>query len=379
MDAIRPFHLDVPRDQLDDLAQRLDLTRWPERETVDDWSQGVPLSALQELLDHWRRTYDWRACEARLNTFGQYVTEIDGLDIHFLHVRSPHEHARPLILTHGWPGSVVEFLDAIPLLTDPTAHGGQAQDAFHVVVPSLPGYGFSGKPDRTGWNVARVAQAWAVLMDRLGYERWYAQGGDWGAIVTACIGAQAPKGLVGIHLNMPMARPTAEDRADPDTEVLAALNAGKHYMEWDSGYSKIQATRPQTIGYGLVDSPVALASWIYEKMWAWTDNAGRPEDALSRDTILDNIMLYWLAASGASAARMYWESFDAIGRTGEVGVPSAVSTFPREITKAPRKWAERLLRNIVYWHAAEKGGHFAAWEQPEIFAREVRAGIAAIG
>jgi pimeloyl-ACP methyl ester carboxylesterase len=379
MTAIRPFHLEIPQAQLDDLAGRIDRTRWPERETVDDWSQGVPLDALRALVDYWRQGYDWRACEARLNALGQYMTEVDGLDIHFLHVRSPHEGARPLILTHGWPGSVVEFLAAIPLLTDPVAHGGEARDAFHCVVPSLPGYGFSGKPDRTGWNAPRVARAWAGLMERLGYDRWYAQGGDWGAIVTACLGHQAPKGLAGIHLNMPTARPTAEDRDDPDEDVLAALKAGKHYMDWDSGYSKIQATRPQTIGYGLVDSPVALAGWIYEKMWAWTDNAGRPEDALSRDTILDNVMLYWLPATGASAARMYWESFSMIGRTGGVEVPTAVSTFPREITKAPRKWAERMLRNIVYWNAAERGGHFAAWEQPDLFAREVRAGIAAIG
>lgn len=378
MTEIRPFRLAVPQAELDDLQRRLAAARWPERECVEDWSQGVPLAALRDLVAYWRDGYDWRACEARLNGLGQFVNELDGLDIHFLHVRSPNPQARPLILTHGWPGSVIEFLGAIPLLTDPVAHGGAAEDAFHVVVPSLPGYGFSAKPCTSGWNVERVARAWSLLMERLGYDRWFAQGGDWGAIVTATMGAQAPAGLAGIHLNMPMARPTAEDRADPDDEVLAALAAGKHYVEWDSGYSKIQATRPQTIGYGLVDSPVALAAWIYEKMWAWTHNDGRPEDALSRDTILDNIMLYWLPATGASAARMYWESFSMIGRTGEVHLPSAVSTFPREITKAPRKWAERMLRNIVYWNAAEKGGHFAAWEQPELFAREVRRGIAAI-
>lgn len=379
MTAIRPFQIATPQAELDDLRQRLLKTRWPERETVDDWSQGVPLDALQSLVEHWLTAYDWRACEARLNALGQHRTEIDGLDIHFLHVRSPHPNARPLILTHGWPGSVIEFLDVIPLLVDPVSHGGAAEEAFHVVVPSLPGYGFSAKPEQTGWNVARVARAWALLMERLGYDRWYAQGGDWGAIVTASLGAQAPSGLAGIHLNMPMARPTLEDRADASPEVQAALAAGKHYKDWDSGYSKIQSTRPQTIGYALVDSPIALAAWIYEKMWAWTHNDGRPEDALSRDTILDNIMVYWLGASGASAARMYWESFDAIGRTGEVRTPTAISTFPREITKAPRQWAERLFRDIRYWHDTERGGHFAAWEQPEIFAREVRAGIAALG
>ena len=378
MSEIRPFHLDVPQSDLAALQHRLSLTRWPEKETVSDWSQGVPLAALRLLADYWQSGYDWRACEERLNGLGQFITEIDGLDIHFLHVRSAHADARPLILTHGWPGSVIEFLNAIPLLTDPEAHGGRAEDAFHVVVPSLPGYGFSGKPTATGWNVQRVAKGWAELMTRLGYTRWYAQGGDWGAIVTASMGAQTVRGLAGIHLNMPIARPTAEDRANPDAEALAAFAAGKHYMDWDSGYSKIQATRPQTIGYGLVDSPVALAGWIYEKMWAWTDNNGAPEDALSMDTILDNVMLYWLPGNGASAARMYWESFGVIGLTGEVHVPAAISTFPREITKAPRKWAERLFRNLVYWNDAEKGGHFAAWEQPEIFAREVRAAFAAM-
>jgi pimeloyl-ACP methyl ester carboxylesterase len=378
MTAIRPFVLQVGQGELDDLAERLAGIRWPERECVNDWSQGVPLAAIQGLVAHWREGYNWRSCGARLNAFGQFVTEIDGLDIHFLHVRSRHEHARPLILTHGWPGSVIEFLGAIPRLTDPEAHGGKASDAFHVVVPSLPGYGWSGKPATTGWNVQRIARAWTELMARLGYERWFAQGGDWGAIVTAALGAQAPDGLAGIHLNMPMARPTAEDRLDDDPEVVESLRAGRHYMDWDSGYSKIQSTRPQTIGYGLVDSPVALAAWIYEKMWAWTDNAGRPEDALSYDTILDNIMVYWLTATGASAARLYWESFGAIAQTGEVHVPAAFSPFPREITKAPRKWTERMFRNIVYWNPAEKGGHFAAWEQPDIFARELRAAFAVI-
>ncbi|MFM5907765.1 MAG: epoxide hydrolase family protein [Novosphingobium sp.] len=378
MKSIRPFTLDVPQADLDNLAFRLEQTRWPEQECVDDWTQGVPLAALRALVDHWRFRYDWRRCEARLNALGQFVTRIDGLDVHFIHHRSPHADARPLILTHGWPGSVIEFLGVIPMLTHPAEHGGREQDAFHVVVPSLPGYGFSGKPQATGWNVDRIGRAWTELMGRLGYRRWFAQGGDWGAIVTAALGAQAPEGLAGVHLNMPMARPTAADKGDADPEVQAALAAGRHYKDWDSGYSKIHSTRPQTIGYGLVDSPVALAGWIYEKMWAWTDNAGRPEDALSMDTMIDNIMVYWLTASGASAARLYWESFDAVGRTGDVLVPSAFSTFPREITRAPRKWTERLFRNIVYWNNAEKGGHFAAWEQPEIFAREVRAGIAAI-
>jgi pimeloyl-ACP methyl ester carboxylesterase len=377
MTAIRLFTFEVPQATLDDLHRRIDRTRWPERETVDDWSQGAPLAALQALVAYWREGYDWRVCEARLNGLGQFVTEIDGLDIHFLHIRSPHAEARPLILTHGWPGSVIEFLGCIGPLSDPPAHGGRAEDAFHLVIPSLPGYGFSGKPTRTGWDAAKVGEAWAELMRRLGYDRWFAQGGDWGAIITTIMGAQAPAGLVGIHTNMPIARILPEDRTDTDPAVLAALAAGKRYSDEDSGYSKIQSTRPQTIGYGLVDSPVGLAGWIYEKMWAWTDNAGAPEDALSRDTMLDNITLYWLTASGASSARMYWESFGAIGKGGfEVHLPAGVSTFPREITKAPRKWAERTLKNLVYWNDCERGGHFAAWEQPEIFVRELRAAFA---
>lgn len=373
MTKIRPFTIKVPQDQIDDLHRRLDAARWPEKEPADDWSQGVPLAHLQSLVEYWRHSHDWRACEARLNGIGQFVTEIDGLDIHFLHVRSKHEGAMPLVLTHGWPGSVLEFIDCIGPLSDPEAHGGKAEDAFHVVVPSLPGYGFSGKPAQTGWDVHKVGQAWAELMRRLGYDRWVAQGGDWGAIVTTVIGAQAPEGLIGIHTNMPIARMLPEDREDRDPAAQAALKAGEHYNQWDSGYAKIQSTRPQTIGYGLVDSPVALAGWIYEKMWAWTDNAGKPEDALSRDAMLDNITLYWLTASGASSARMYWESFGKTAQNGyQVDVPAGVSTFPREISRAPRKWAERTLRNLVYWNDCAKGGHFAAWEQPGIFVEEVR-------
>jgi pimeloyl-ACP methyl ester carboxylesterase len=373
MTEIRPFTLDVPQTELDDLHRRLDGVRWPDKETVDDWSQGVPLAALQELVAYWREGYDWRRCEARLNGFGQFKTEIDGLDIHFIHVRSPHSQAAPLILTHGWPGSVIEFVEVIAPLTDPVAHGGRAEDAFHVVVPSLPGYGFSGKPTAAGWGVERIGSAWAELMGRLGYERWFAQGGDWGAIVTTVMGGQAPQGLAGIHTNMPVARPTREDHADPTPEERAALDAGARYSQFDSGYSKIQSTKPQTIGYGLVDSPVALAGWIYEKMHGWTDNQGQPEDALSRDAILDNVMHYWLNATGASAARLYWESFGSFFTKAEpVLLPAGVSTFPKEITKAPRHWAERLLKNLIYWNDTARGGHFAAWEQPAIFVDEVR-------
>ncbi|MBW8784208.1 MAG: epoxide hydrolase [Novosphingobium sp.] len=373
MSEVRRFELAIPHAQLDDLNRRLDAARWPEKETVDDWSQGVPLAALRELVAYWRNGYDWRRCEARLNGLGSSVTRLDGLDFHYLHVRSRHEDAMPVVLTHGWPGSIVEFLDTIGPLTNPEAHGGSAADAFHVVIPSLPGYGFSGKPTATGWNIERIARAWAELMARLGYERWFAQGGDWGSIVTVALGAQAPKGLAGIHLNLPVARPTRTDFESPGRDEQRAIAASEHYKKWESGYSTLQSTRPQTIGYSLVDSPVGLAAWIYEKMWSWTDNAGRPEDALSRDTILDNIMLYWLPAAGASAARLYWESFGTIGRVGKVHVPAAVSIFPREISRAPRSWSERILKNIVSWNEAEKGGHFAAWEQPELFVRELRA------
>ena len=375
MTEIRPFTAHVPDAAIADLHQRLDLVRWPERETVGDWTQGVPLAAMQELVRYWRQEYDWRGGEARFNAHPQFVTEIDGLDIHFIHVRSPHPHAMPLILTHGWPGSVVEFLEVIGPLTDPPAHGGRAEDAFHVVVPSLPGYGFSGKPAATGWGGERIGRAWAELMRRLGYTRWFAQGGDWGSIVTTAMGGQAPDGLAGIHVNLPIGRPTAEDRLVDTPEVRAALAAGAHYASAEAGYSTQQKTRPQTIGYGLVDSPVALAAWIYEKMWAWTDNDGRPEDALSLDTILDNITLYWMTGAGASAARLYWESFGGVEYL-PVALPSAVSNFPKEITKAPRAWAERLMTNLVYWGETTRGGHFAAWEEPDLFVEEVRKAFA---
>jgi pimeloyl-ACP methyl ester carboxylesterase len=376
MTAIEPFTVSVPDEAIADLRRRIARTRWAERETVDDWSQGTPLSALRELLDYWSGGYDWRRFETRLNGLGQFMTRIDGLDIHFIYVRSPHPDAVPLILTHGWPGSVAEFIDVIAPLADPSAHGGKAGDAFHVVVPSLPGYGSSGKPDSPGWGVERIAAAWSELMRRLGYERWFAQGGDWGGIVTTALGVLSPPGLAGIHTNMPLARPSREDRADDDPAVIEALEAGKAYKTTGVAYAQIQTTKPQTIGYGLVDSPVALAGWIYEKMHGWTDNQGKPEDALSRDAILDNISLYWFTASGASSARLYWESFGAIGKRGTVMLPAAVSTFPREITKAPRRWAERILTNIVYWNDCERGGHFAAWEEPDLFVEEVRRGFA---
>ena len=371
MSTIRPFTLNVPEAALADLQLRLDLTRWPERETVADWSQGTPLAVLQELTAYWRAGYDWRACEARLNALGQFMTEIDGLDIHFLHVRSPCADALPLVMTHGWPGSVIEFMGVIEALANP-ADGAQA---FHVVAPSLPGFGFSGKPAGTGWGVEKIARAWGELMTRLGYTRWVAQGGDWGSAVTSSIAAQALPGCAGIHLNMPIGRPLPEDLANPSPGELKALTALKYYQDWDAGYSTQQRTRPQTVGYGLVDSPAGLAGWILEKMWAWTDNQGSPFDALSRDAILDNLMLYWLPATGASSARLYWESFGSFAPQ-QIDLPVSVSAFPKEILPTPRKWAERNYQQLVHWGELDQGGHFAAWEQPELFVRELRTAFA---
>ena len=369
MGEIRPFELRIGEDELVRLADRLDQTRWPEAETVDDWSQGTPLAVLRELVAYWRIEYDWRRCEARLNAIGQFVTEIEGLDIHFLHRKSSRPDALPLIITHGWPGSVVEFLGIIDELAEPS---NPDDLAFHVVVPSLPGYGFSGKPTGTGWGVEKIARAWAELMQRLGYGHWVAQGGDWGAAVTTAIGQLAPEGCKGIHLNMPLGRPGPDDMQSQDPKVLRAFQRLGFYQEWDSGYSKEQSTRPQTIGYSLVDSPVGLAAWILEKIYYWTDNGGSPWDALSMDQVLDDIMLYWLPATGASAARLYWESFAKFG-AGTVAIPAGATAFPKEILPAPRQWAERTLTHLVYWNEVDKGGHFAAWEQPEIFIAELRA------
>lgn len=371
MSAISTFTLDIPQAQLDDLNQRLDLARWPDKETVADWSQGTPLAALQDLVGYWRNQYDWRRCESRLNALGQYTTEIQGLDIHFLHVRSARSDAVPLLMTHGWPGSVIEFMGVIDALTNPP----KGELAFHVVAPSLPGFGFSGKPTETGWGVPKIAFAWGELMARLGYDRWVAQGGDWGSAVTTAIGLIKPAGCLGIHLNMPIGRPLPEDLADPSPAEARALKALQHYQDWDSGYSKQQSTRPQSVGYGLVDSPVGLAGWILEKMWAWTDNQGSPFDALNRDQVLDNLMLYWLPGTGASSARLYWESFNSFTPV-EIELPVAISAYPKEILPTPRKWAERSFKNLVHWGEMEKGGHFAAWEQPEAFVRELRTAFA---
>lgn len=372
-DEIRPFRIDIPQAQLDDLRRRLRDTRWPEREAVEDWTQGTPLSYVQQVCAHWAEVYDWRATEARLNAFPQFVTEIDGLDIHFIHARSPHEGAAPLIITHGWPGSIVEFLKVIGPLTDPVKYGGSAADAFHVVAPSLPGYGFSGKPAKNGWGVEKIADTWAALMARLGYTRYFAQGGDWGSAVTTNIGARDPGHCAGIHLNMVTVRPDPETMNDLTEREKSAIAALQYYQDWDSGYSKEQSTRPQTVGYGLVDSPAGLAAWILEKFWAWTDCDGHPENALTRDEMLDDIMLYWLPGTGASSARLYWESFGrAGGASAPITVPVGCSIFPKEIFRASRRWAEKRFPNIVHWNELPKGGHFAAFEQPEVFVDELR-------
>jgi pimeloyl-ACP methyl ester carboxylesterase len=376
---ITPFRIDVPDTDLADLRERLQRTRWPEAETVTDWSQGVPLAYLQDLCRYWATGYDWRATEARLNALAQFRTEIDGLSIHFIHNRSPHPDALPLIMTHGWPGSVVEFVKVIGLLSDPTAHGGDAADAFHVVCPSLPGYGFSGKPAGPGWGIQRIAAAWAELMARLGYQRYGAQGSDWGTSVSTSIGQQDPGHIAGIHLVPPLAPPDPSTFADLTERERSALASLEHSAEWDSGYSKEQATRPQTIGYALADSPAALCAWLIEKFWAWTDHGGHLEDVLTRDELLDNLMLYWLPGTGASAARLYWESIRQVnewisGRAGDtVAVPTGCSVFPGELQRPSRRWAARRFTDIRYWNEPAKGGHFAAFEQPESFVSEVRS------
>lgn len=353
-----------------DLRQRLANTRWPDRETVEDWSQGARLDRVRALVDYWGAEYDWRRCERRLNSFNPCRTPLDGLSVHFLHVRSPYPDALPLILTHGWPGSIAEFFNVIEPLVDPVRHGGDAADAFHVVVPSLPGYGFSDKPSEPGWTVERIARAWGALMRKLGYERFVAQGGDWGAAVTIAMGLQQVDGLAGIHLNMVNAGPSP-DQAVVDPAEQALLDARGEFARWETGYSALQATRPQTLGYGLADSPAGQAAWIYEKFYAWTDCNGDPESVLSRDEILDNIMLYWIPNTGASSARLYWESF-ANRKRGEVHLPTGASIFPKELSRPPRHWAERIFNNIVYWNQPERGGHFAAFEQPVLFVNELR-------
>jgi len=373
---VRPFRIETSDDVLADLRLRLQRTRWPDPETVDDWSQGIPLAYVQGLCRYWADGYDWRRAEHRLNAMPQCITEIDGCDIHFLHVRSPEPGALPLIITHGWPGSVIEFLKVIGPLTDPVAHGGDAADAFHVVCPSLPGYGFSGKPAVAGWGIRTIAGTWAQLMARLGYTRYGAQGGDWGSAVTSALARHHPDPLAGIHLNMPVVSFGGLDMSDLTDGEQASLASLADYQKRESGYSTQQSTRPQTLGYGLADSPAAQCAWIVEKFRAWTDCNGDPESVLTRDELLDNVMLYWLNGAGASSARLYWESFDAgFGGSGSgpVDVPTGCSIFPKEIIRLSRRWAETGFSDIRYWNELDRGGHFAAFEQPELFVRELRS------
>jgi pimeloyl-ACP methyl ester carboxylesterase len=383
---IRPFRFEVSDDELEDFRLRIGATRWPSKELVDDRSQGVQLKTLQELARYWETDYDWRKAEARLNALPQFTTKIDRVEIHFIHVKSAHENALPLIMTHGWPGSVIELLEAIGPLTDPNAHGGKAEDAFDLVLPSLPGYGFSGEPTELGWNVGRVAKAWAELMRRLGYTRYVAQGGDVGASVTDQLGRQAPEGLVGIHTNLLVTGLAGGEHPSDTEEEKAALAALATFRASGFGYFLEQATRPQTIGYALLDSPVALAAWMldhdtdayYKISSAFVD--GQPSGNLTRDHILDNITLYWLTGTGASAARSYWEDGQAQAAAlaagqapPKVSLPVGFTQFPGEIFRAPRSWVEQGYPNVTYFNEAEKGGHFAAWEEPELFSEEVRA------
>jgi pimeloyl-ACP methyl ester carboxylesterase len=385
--AVRPFSIDVPEEELVELRRRIAATRWPSKELVEDRSQGVQLATIQELARYWTTDYDWRKAEARLNALPQFTTEIDGVEIHFIHVRSRHENALPLIMTHGWPGSVIELLETIGLLTDPTAHGGTPEDAFHLVLPSLPGYGFSGEPTELGWDLGRTARAWAELMDRLGYTRYVAQGGDLGAIITDVMGRQAPEGLLGIHMNLLVTTLGAPTPPPGNSEEeRAALDAINTFTTSGFGYFLEQTTRPQTIGYALLDSPVALAAWLldhdtdsyYKISRAFVD--GEPVGNLTRDNIVDNITLYWLTGTGASAARWYWElgraqaAAQASGQAPPaVSVPVGFTAFPGEIFRAPRSWVEQSYPNLTYFNEADRGGHFAAWEEPEHFAEEVRA------
>src|SRR6266849_4526460 len=371
-EQVRLFHVSVPQEAIDDLRARLRATRFPSEQPVTDWSQGVHLAQARALVEYWESRYDWRRFETELNSFPNFRTSIDGLGIHFIHGRLPHPDALPILLTHGWPGSIVEFMKIIRPLTNPTEHGGRAQDAFHVVVPSLPGFGFSDKPTETGWTMSRIASAWSELMQRLGYRRWVAQGGDWGAGVTTALGHLLPAGLAGIHLNWQFVFST-EIAGNPSFEEQRAVDVAKRFLGDGYGYLRQQSTRPQTIEYALADSPAGQAMWIYEKFCSWTDNKGSPEDALSRDQMLDNISLYWFTNTAASSARINWENKDASFSGGKLSLPVAATVYPREIYRPPKSWAEQTYSNLIYWNETQRGGHFAAFEQPDIFVEEMRA------
>ncbi|MGE8472613.1 MAG: epoxide hydrolase family protein [Paraburkholderia hospita] len=381
---IRPFKANIPDSDLVDLRQRLAKTRWPGKETVTDESQGVRLARMQQLVQYWGSEYDWRKGEAKLNALPMFVTEIDGLDIQFIHVRSRHKNAMPMIMTHGWPGSIFELIKAIGPLTDPTAYGASADDAFHVVVPSLPGFGFSGKPTTPGWGSDHIARAWGVLMERLGYTRFVSQGGDCGSVVSHRMAMQHVKGLIGIHVNMPATVPADIARSlalgDPAPAGLSPKEKNAYeklavFYRDNCGYSAMMVTRPQTVGYALADSPSGQAAWMYDKISQWTYSGGVPERSLTRDEILDDISLYWLTDSATSSAQIYWEDHSNNFNAVDISLPTAITVFPGEIYQAPRSWAERCYHNLIYFNEVDKGGHFAAWEEPLLFAQEVRAGF----
>jgi pimeloyl-ACP methyl ester carboxylesterase len=387
--AVRPFRVDIAEETIIDLRRRIAAWRPPEREPVDDQSQGVQLATVQDLAHYWATEYEWRRCEAKLNTLEQFITKIDGLDVHFIHVRSPHHDALPLIVSHGWPGSIIEQLKIIEPLTNPTEHGGNASDAFDVVIPSLPGYGFSGKPAAPGWGPDRIARAWAVLMERLGYTRYVAQGGDWGTAISAAMARQAPQGLLGIHVNFAQMVPLDVlghiRNGDPAPAHLSEVEKRAYeqvaFATYHRGYGVIQGTRPQTIGYSLADTPIGLAAWLLDHDTTSYEHlaqlfAGKLFGAITRDDVLDNISLYWLTNTAASAARLYWQQAKTGGNfyaTADLSFPTAVSVFPEEYLQAPRSWTEKAYHNLIYFNEAEKGGHFAAWEQPQLFSEELRA------
>ena len=377
MTTISPFRANVSDDDLKDLRERLARTRWPDPQIVPDWSQGIPLEYVREVCEYWATSYDWRRAEGRLNSFDQVLVTIDGVDIHAIHAPSPEPNARPLILTHGWPGSVFEFLDVIEPLRNPAAHGGDPADAFHVVCPSLPGYGFSGKPQETGWNIYKVGSAWCELMHALGYQNFLAQGGDWGSLITAAMGARNAKdGLDGIHLNFTIANPESlMAMGEPTPEEMGQLGAMGNYVEWENGYSQQQMTRPQTLGYGLADSPAGQCAWILEKFKAWS-GVEHPEEAFTRDHLLDNISLYWLTNTGTSSGRMYWESMRLVFTDfSEVAIPAAYSAFPHDIMTISERWARTRYTDLRYFSVPAAGGHFAAMHVPDLFVDEVRAGL----
>jgi len=371
MAVITPFAIPGSAADIEDLKARLRLTRFPDEQPPNDWSQGIPLNYMREIRDYWLNDYDWPARQALLNQQPGFMTNIQDLDIHFLHIRSKHEQAKPLILTHGWPGSIIEFQKVIGPLTDPEAHGGKAEDAFHLVCPSLPGFGFSGQPTVTGWGVEKIASAWNELMLRLGYEHYFAQGGDWGSMVTTMIGVQNLGNCTAMHVNMPIVGPDPDTMNDLSELEQAALAGMQFYQEHDSGYSKQQSTRPQTIGYGLADSPIGQAAWIIEKFYQWMDCDGHPENIVSKDELLDNVMMYWLGNAAASSARIYWESFGS-SNTSPVEIPTGCSIFPKEIFKTSERWAKKRFTHLIHFNVLQKGGHFAAFEQPATFVDEVR-------